>query len=319
MRNILIALVASLGVVSCSEPTADTSSEAAFERSLERMRSGLDASELERFNAAVSQLMLAGTLGDSEGNGFEVLARLAAASEEPERLLQDAAPLIDGKTAHEIMVEADRRTLARLERQAAALEETITGVEAELSEAVEENAVEAARLAEAQMVLDQIEIDRARYHWRESGYLERAIISFRITNNSAVAVKRIFVDGVLETPGRSIPWVDSNFNYEFPGGLEPGEQQSLDLEPNMFGDWTNRSLQNQSDLVLTLSLMDIEGADGERLVGHQSSGLYDDLTPAQRRAENINRLENQLEVHRRQANELSQRIVELRNLIPLAE
>ncbi len=64
------------------------------------------------------------------------------------------------------------------------------------------------------------------------------------------------------TPGRTLPWVDEAFNYEFPGGLEPGEERHLSLEPNAFSDWGNSDLSDRNDLVLTIVITGLEDAEG---------------------------------------------------------
>ena len=71
----------------------------------------------------------------------------------------------------------------------------------------------------------------------------------------------------MSSPGRTIPWVSDDFNYEFTGGLEPGESKNLDLEPNMFGEWRyNNDYSNKTDLKLEISLMNLEDASGEKLL-----------------------------------------------------
>ncbi|MBY0224561.1 MAG: hypothetical protein K2Q28_02000 [Hyphomicrobium sp.] len=72
---------------------------------------------------------------------------------------------------------------------------------------------------------------------------------------------------ILETPGRSVPWLEEDFNYEISGGLEPGESQDLRLAPNRFSKWGNQDLKKRNDLVLTLTLRDVEDAAGNRVAG----------------------------------------------------
>ena len=308
----------------CGAPTADTSDRAAFEASLERMRASVPEDDLERFNDAVSTLMFASfSADDEEANGFAVLAEMAAAAEDPNAMLERAAPYLDGKTADEIMLEADRRVLARLERQSAALLDTIAANEAELAEALEQQAQEAAldaaeeaRIAEAREIVAQIEIDHARYYWDEDRWQQRALIALRITNGTPHAIRAVYVDGILETPGRSVPWVEASFNYEFPGGLEPGEQQSLNLRPNQFGDWGNRELQDRDDLVLTLTATDFRGANNERFVGTNARDDYMIRSLANRLDQSVARLQQRLEEDQHRASELAEEIAEIRSRLP---
>lgn len=90
-----------------------------------------------------------------------------------------------------------------------------------------------------------------------------------------------FFHGVLETPGRSVPWVDDSFNYSFRGGLEPGEKQHLRLVPNRFGDWDHQDLRTLIATILTVRVVDAEMASGDRLAdndGDDLEKLRDDLS-----------------------------------------
>ena len=77
-------------------------------------------------------------------------------------------------------------------------------------------------------------------------------------------MKRIFVDGTLQTPGRAVPWITNSFSYEIDGGLEPNEIQNLSLAPNMFSDWGKVPQKAVDGSVLTLSLTAFEDATGKR-------------------------------------------------------
>ena len=311
MRRFGIVLLSSLVLSACGEPTADTRSADAFETSLDRMRADLAPEDLDRFNDAVSTVLLSSfSDGDEESNGFAALARMAALADDPDQFLERAAPYLDGKTALQIMQEADRRTLVRLERQLAALMDTREANLAELAEIMAQQAeeaaldeAEAARIAAAREVVAQISIDRARYYWEERGYMNQALIGLRITNQTEHAVRTVYIHGLLETPGRSVPWVDGSFNYEFPGGLEPGEQQTLTLRPNQFGEWGNRDLQARDDLVLTLRATDFAGPDGQRWAGENSREIYAVRSVASRLAQSESRLRERIAADDERASE----------------
>ncbi|SEM67287.1 hypothetical protein [Halomonas caseinilytica] len=53
------------------------------------------------------------------------------------------------------------------------------------------------------------------------------IYSFELHNNYDVAVSKVDLYMVATTPGREVPWADSRYSYEIPGGLEPGEARQL--------------------------------------------------------------------------------------------
>lgn len=68
----------------------------------------------------------------------------------------------------------------------------------------------------------------------------------------------------LTSPGRSIPWVEADFNYTIPGGLEPKETATWKLSPNMFSEWA-KAPNDRTDLVLVTELVRLNGADGKSL------------------------------------------------------
>lgn len=314
------AIVFCLAMVltACGEPTVDTSDADAFEQSLDRMRESLSEDDLERFNAAVTLVMMNAATDGGETNGLAALSAMADLAAHPERMLDQAADQLDGRTASEIIVAGEGLTLQRLERQMGALQDSISTAEDALAEAISEHEVEAARTAHAQSILDQIELSRARYYWDTDRYRRKPIISFRVQNSSEVPVGRIFVHGRLETPGRSIPWVDEDFNYDIPGGLEPGEHQDLSLLPNSFGEWGEQTLRDRNDLVLSLTMVDIEGADGERLVGLDNTD-FGYGTAVERRENRISDLRAGLETQRAQETQLAADIAELRVRLGMAD
>jgi hypothetical protein len=57
--------------------------------------------------------------------------------------------------------------------------------------------------------------------------MDQPMISMRVTNNTDKALSRIYYHGTVITPGRTIPWIDDDFNNEIRGGLEPGESKNL--------------------------------------------------------------------------------------------
>jgi hypothetical protein len=133
--------------------------------------------------------------------------------------------------------------------------------------------VSAAQRAQAERqknaaVFDNIHIDNARYR-AETNILSmrEPVISFDISNTSKLPIKAIYLHGILKSPGRAIPWVSSDVNYEFEGGLEPGEHQHLDLSPNQFGDWAPKdTFATRLDLQLSLTVANVEGPDGAKLI-----------------------------------------------------
>ena len=66
-------------------------------------------------------------------------------------------------------------------------------------------------------------------------YSYKPIIELTVRNNTGHPVSRAYFEGVLSTPGRSVPWIKDSFNYQISGGLEPNEESTWRLAPNKIG------------------------------------------------------------------------------------
>jgi hypothetical protein len=135
---------------------------------------------------------------------------------------------------------------------------------------------------EQQALVERIEIAKPLFSLHRDSMMRHPVISFTIANRGSVPVRRIFVEGTLQTPGRAVAWVKDTFNYEFPGGLEPNETQYLNLEPNMFSDWGKVPETAVDGSLLTLRLTSFEDAAGNRY-GEDDSGNRDSERLANRK------------------------------------
>lgn len=102
---------------------------------------------------------------------------------------------------------------------------------------------------------------------QESGIFGmEATIRLRVRNGTAHPVSRAYFEARAVSPGRSVPWLEEEFNYSIAGGLEPGEERTWNLEPNMFqGDWT--SVRIPKDARFEVRVVRLNGADREPLFG----------------------------------------------------
>ena len=108
-------------------------------------------------------------------------------------------------------------------------------------------------------------------------------IELAVTNSTEHAIARAHFDGTLATPGREVPWVEAAFDYSIPGGIEPGESAIWELELNMwFGEWS-QAPSDREDMVLTVEVMRLDGADGESLFPKRFT--EEDLEDSQRAIE----------------------------------
>lgn len=255
MRRSAIVAVAAIALSACNEgaPTLDASSDEALKASIQRMAEHLPEDKKQSLSKAVMAL----TFGEAVNSGGLIGA--AEAAKAPNFMSTAAAPL-KGKTADEIIKIADGRIAERRQRQLEAVNTEISALQSEISG-------DDTTISNAKSLIEKIAISGSRFYINDAGYISEPAISFQIQNNGAIAIKRIFARGILETPGRSVPWVDDEFNYEIPGGIEPGEKKTLRLAPNQFSGWGNSEITKRKDLVLTVSVVDFEKPDGSRVIG----------------------------------------------------
>src|SRR6266851_6323843 len=169
-------------------------------------------------------------------------------------VVANARAVIDGRTAKEIiLIAADERKKA--------LENTITTYRGQVEKAKSalkdiQADTEAAmqRQDEKKSLLEKIAITKPRFSFQKNSVMNQPIVSFTIQNKGNIPLKRIFMEGNLQTPGRAVPWIKESFNYEIRGGLEPNETQNLNLAPNMFSDWGKVPQDAVGGAVLTLTL-----------------------------------------------------------------
>lgn len=237
LRAIVVVIFAGLLVACGGPPKLDGSSQQAWKTSTSALIASLPTvSDRREFQEAVFGLM-----GPSKS--FEL------------RTIDDAPPelqkKLNGFTALDTVKLHAREQLERTEK---ALAEMTAEVEAD------EKA-----LAQAQQKLAALKIERARFYW-QTNFIAQPVVAFSITNGGTEALSHIYLHGLLETPGRTIPWVSEDLNYKFAGGLEPGESKDLSLSPNMFGGWSNDETKGRKDLVLTLTVINADGADEKKFV-----------------------------------------------------
>lgn len=231
MRWIVLVVMLAMSVLVGCKPTIDTSSEEKMEASIQKVRASLPDEEQEEFDAALGAIMLEG-LFDPDIDADEM-----------ERRMKES---LDGKTASEVIA-------TRKERQRAQAIQEIEELE---------NARKEAEEARAQ--LDSFTIERSRFRKVPQRYgRPEPQIELTVTNNTEHAISRAYFKGTLATPGRSVPWLEEEFNYEIRGGLEPGESMEWNLVPNMFSEWGQ--VEERDDMVFTVQTIRLDGPDGEAL------------------------------------------------------
>jgi hypothetical protein len=119
-----------------------------------------------------------------------------------------------------------------------------------------------AKSESAREQLKKFKVVRSRFYKREQEFMgKQPIIELTVKNGTDQAVSRAYFEGTLASPDRSVPWHKDTFNYDISGGLEPGEEATWKLAPNMFSDWGK--VDAPPDAVFTVTVERIDGADGE--------------------------------------------------------
>ena len=235
----LLGLVA----IGCGTPKIDATSDESAKSSVAKVVASVPEADREKLSSAIMLVSL-----DSLPRDKGLLGLAAAAS------TANGASLLrplNGKTAAEILAEADRIRAERAGKEHAQLAAEVTELDTKRASA-----------AEARVQLDKFEVSRSRFYKRERPYSTRTqpVIELTVKNGTGKAVAKVYFTGTIATPGRAVPWLRQGVNYEISGGLEAGEGANWELEPNMFSEWG--TVDAPADAVLTVSVDRLDGADG---------------------------------------------------------
>jgi hypothetical protein len=128
-------------------------------------------------------------------------------------------------------------------------------------------AEKAKRITDAHLMMGRFTVYVARFYFRKETLTEVPVIELNVTNKTPLSVSRAYFHAILRSPGRAIPWVEADFNYTVPGGLERNESATWKLNPSMLGKWDNAP-QDRADLVLTVEPVRLDGrkSNGEDVV-----------------------------------------------------
>lgn len=237
---ILLAMVFALSA--CSEPTVDSSSDTSMQTSIQKVRDSLPQSKRSEFDDAIKFLMFSKV-------DFKSILTQGATGTKQEMMMS-----IHGKTGKQVIEEASRK---RSELEAKQREQALK----EIAELVAKK----SQSSEAEAMLAKFEIIESRFYKEKSRYRVEPVIDLKVKNGTDFAVSRAFFVGTIASPGRAVPWLVEDFNYEIAGGLEPGEETRWRLAPNAFGKWGRVDIP--ADAVFTVKVKKLNGADGEPLFG----------------------------------------------------
>ncbi|WP_043309561.1 DUF6694 family lipoprotein [Pseudomonas sp. ML96] len=259
-----LVVISAIFIAACGEPKLDGSSEEAFKASVAKVAESMPEEKREHFQSAIKVVAF------SHINMADMLSGKANA----DSIKTDMYASLSGKSGDEVIARAK---VIIEERAAKEKEQALQ----EIQELVNKQA--AADLARAELA--KFSIQRSRFMLREQKYMTRKqpVIALSVSNGTGKAISRAYFKGTIASPGRSIPWFSDVFNYEIPGGLEPGESAEWMLEPNMFSDWAK--VDAPADALFTVEVVRLDGAD--------KAALYDASGLSEREAERLGKLKMQ--------------------------
>jgi len=257
-RLLILALVPTL--VACGQPRIDGSSLEACDASIPAVARA--AEDSVAFAMAFVGLAMRTAFSD-----FEAAMSSAFSFDDEAVSVRFQAPdsvsvqltlceMLHGLSASEIVAGADSLGLA--------LARSVEVASAQAKIQPLRDARDAYRAAQDSLL--RFEVVSARLEQSRGFIGLETVINLRVRNGTAHPVSRAYLRGRAITPGRSVPWLEEDFNYSIPGGLEPGEDASWRLQPNAFqGSWN--SVVVPPDAVFQVEVTGLDGPGGEGLWG----------------------------------------------------
>ena len=252
--RVLGVVIAFTVIAGCSDPKIDASSDEAMKASMEKVRESLPEAKREDFDESMRLLAF------SQIDMKDIFAEGAAGVGNIEGKVRQS---LDGKTGEQIIAEAERIRVERKERERQQALEEIRELEAKR-----------VKSESAREQLKKFQVIRSRFYMREQEFMgKQPIIEMTVKNGTDQAVSRAYFEGTLASPDRSVPWHKDTFNYSISGGLEPGEEATWNLAPNMFSDWGK--VDAPADAVFTVTVQQLDGADGKPIYSTREFDEHD--------------------------------------------
>lgn len=241
-----IAIFIFIGVLvslSLNSPKLDASTEEKMQASLEKMKNSLDDDEREKVADAL-QVLIFSSLDFND---------LLSGKADPKSMTTNALKEHNGKNARQLIEAAELVKVERKNEQRKQAIEEIKDIEQKLRS-----------LADARITLSKVEVIKSKFYIKKGIYSsDYPVIEITIKNSTDKPISRIYFDGTVASPGRSVPWVKDDFNYDIKGGLEPNETANWSLSPNRFSDWGSTNIPK--DAILTVKVVKIDDAEGKEI------------------------------------------------------
>lgn len=245
--NVCLFVILSCMIAACSA-TIDGTSEESMTISVAQMKEGLDEGAKAAFEADLALIVV-----DAMDLKNAMKAAFKGEKVDSDAKMDSVRGALNGMTVEQVA----KRAQEIREKQAAEEFQEAREKYLELMMKKEES-------ERAQTELATFAVTDARLYKQKDGWLEEPVIEMTITNGTAHAVSRAYFRGRVVSPGRSIPWIEEDFNYSIAGGVEPGETQELHLSPNMFSPWGQ--VEVPADAVMTVTTTRLDGVDGTPVV-----------------------------------------------------
>ncbi len=228
--------------ISCAKKI-DSSSDEAFQKSLDDIKSTLKGDKVAEFEEAILLITM------SEINFQDIMS----GKKDGDDLKRDAKSKLNGLTSQGVFDMAAKMKLKIEEKKKEEAKKEILELREQQKQALSD--IEK---------LKKFKVNRSRFYKRNRSYGgAEPIIELTVKNETKYAISRAYFEGTLSSEGRTIPWLKEEFNYSISGGLEPGEEATWYLAPNMFSEWGEVNAPKNAILVTTVTGLD--GPDEEQL------------------------------------------------------
>lgn len=244
ISEVLIAILSLTILIGCSSPKIGTSSDESMKASIEKVRQSLPKEKKEQFDEALKIIAFDQiNLKDIFSTGAEGIGITEAKMKEA----------LNGKTGNDVIAEAEKIKRERKEKE-----------KLQAIEEIKELEKKKAKAEQARSELANFKVLRSRFYKRKQKFLgAEPIIEVTVKNGTRHAVSRGYFMGTLSSPNRSVPWLKESFNHQISGGLEPGEEATWHLAPNMFSEWGR--VDTPKDAIFTVEVEQLDGSNGEAL------------------------------------------------------
>ena len=191
----------------------------AYEASLDKITSKLSESQKEVFSECLGVIAL--QTMDIGSLFSEALSNAGNEKEMGKDAINGAIAELDGLTYSDIIAKGKPLLIEQYTEQ---LEEVA-------KEIVSGDSIVQKIKADTEK-LKSFEVSNPRIYYGSYSWAGTTLV-FTIKNNSTDIISKMAWKGVVREEGREVSYCDDTFRYSIPGGLEPGEDKRLRLEPNM--------------------------------------------------------------------------------------